>query len=419
MKTTVQTKGQARLAERLIRKRFEGLRWGALTIEQGDESALYGGSPVSGPTATVVVHDPRFWDVLLRRGNLGAGESFAQGLWSSPDPAEVVRLMVRNEEIMQSMDRGLAVLSKPLLSAYHLFRRNTEAGSRSNISAHYDLSNEFFALFLDPSMTYSCGYFESSDSTMEEASIAKMERACRKLELKASDHLLEIGTGWGSMAIYAASHFGCKVTTTTISKEQFSLAVERVEEAGLSDQITVLLEDYRKLTGEYDKLISIEMIEAIGHQYFDEYFATCQRLLKPEGLMCLQSITIADPFYEEARRSVDFIKRYIFPGCCIPSVGALTRASAGASDLKTVHLEDIGPHYARTLSIWRCNLKENWSKAKQLGFDDEFLRLWEFYFAYCEGGFAERRLGDVQIVLARPQARPRGLEPVPFIHERS
>ncbi|MFT5197867.1 MAG: cyclopropane-fatty-acyl-phospholipid synthase [Planctomycetota bacterium] len=416
MNTSLQSKSQPRLPERLIRKRFESLRWGTLTVVQGGESTQYGGGGEGSLTASIVVHDARFWDVLLRRGNLGAGESFAQGLWSSPDPAEVVRLMVRNEEIMQAMDGGLAVLSKPLLSAYHLFRRNTESGSRSNISAHYDLSNEFFALFLDPSMTYSCGYFESADSTMEEASFAKMERACRKLELKTSDHLLEIGTGWGSMAMFAAKNFGCKVTTTTISKEQFALAVERIAAAGLSDQITVVLEDYRRLTGEYDKLISIEMIEAIGHQYFDEYFATCARLLKPDGLMCLQSITIADPFYDQARRSVDFIKRYIFPGCCIPSVGALIRSSSSASDLKTVHMEDIGPHYARTLSIWRSNLKRNWAQAKQLGFDDEFLRLWEFYFAYCEGGFAERRLGDVQIVLARPQARPRGLDPHPSIH---
>ncbi|MCA9001154.1 MAG: class I SAM-dependent methyltransferase [Planctomycetes bacterium] len=390
----------------MIRSRFRNLRHGTLAIYQGGDRSVYGQECEGGVAADIHVHDSRFWDVLVRRGNLGAGESFAEGLWSSSDVAAVVRLMVRNESIMQGMDRGLAILSKPLLSAYHLLRRNTEAGSRSNISAHYDLSNDFFALFLDPTMTYSCGYFETPGSTMEQASISKMERACRKLELKASDHLLEIGTGWGSMAIYAARNFGCKVTTTTISKEQHALAVQRVEEAGLSDRITVLLEDYRKLTGEYDKLISIEMIEAIGHQYFDEYFATCARLLKPEGLMCLQSITIADPFYEAAKRSVDFIKRYIFPGCCIPSVGALSQSIARSSDLKLVHLEDIGPHYARTLSIWNANLKCNGERALQLGFNEEFLRLWEFYFAYCEGGFAERRLGDVQMVLARPLARP-------------
>ncbi|MDF1836304.1 MAG: cyclopropane-fatty-acyl-phospholipid synthase [Planctomycetota bacterium] len=415
MNSTLKTKGQARLPERLIRKRFEGLLRGRLTVTQDGASLHYGPGGGSGPEATVMVHDARFWDVLLRRGNLGAGESFAQGLWSSPNPSDVVRVMVRNEEIMQSMDGGLAVLSKPLLSAYHLLRRNTQAGSRSNISAHYDLSNEFFGLFLDPTMTYSCGYFESVDSTMEEASIAKMERACRKLELKASDHLLEIGTGWGSMALHAAKNFGCRVTTTTISKEQYSLAVRRVAEAGLSDRVTVLLEDYRKLGGQYDKLVSVEMIEAIGHQYFDEYFATCARLLKPTGIMCLQSITIADPYYEQARRSVDFIKRYIFPGCCIPSVGALIHSSSEASDLKAVHMEDIGPHYARTLSIWRSNLRSHWAEAQELGFDEDFLRLWEFYFAYCEGGFDERRLGDVQIVFARPDARPQGLEPTPFV----
>ena len=416
MNVTLASKRQPNLAERLICKRFALLQWGTLEVVQDGESQSFGHAGPDWPAARLDVHSPRFWDVLLRRGNLGAGEAYAKGLWSSPDPAQVVSL-VRNESVMQGMDRGLALLSKPLLSAYHLLRRNTEAGSRDNIRAHYDLSNEFFALFLDPTLTYSCGIFETPEATMEQASIAKLERACQKLNLKASDHLLEIGTGWGGLAMYAAKNFGCRVTTTTISEQQYALALQRIADAGLSEQITVVLQDYRKLQGQFDKLISIEMIEAIGHQYFGEFFATCSRLLKPDGLMLLQSITIADQFYDQARRSVDFIKRYIFPGCCIPAVSALGQAMARSSDLRMLHMEDIGPHYARTLSIWRANLRRNWKAAKQLGFDEEFLRLWEFYFAYCEGGFEQRRLGDVQMLLARPEARPVAL--VPELGKRS
>jgi cyclopropane-fatty-acyl-phospholipid synthase len=252
---------------------------------------------------------------------------------------------------------------------------------------------------------YSAATFEHEGQSLYDAQIARLDTICRKLDLTADDHLLEIGTGWGGLALHAARHFGCRVTTTTISREQWSLARERVREAGLEDRIQVLCEDYRDLTGTYDKLVSIEMIEAIGHQYFDTYFERCARLLKPEGAMLLQSITIADQRYERARRSVDFIQRYIFPGSCIPSVGALTASIARAGDLRVFHVQDIGPHYAMTLAHWRQNFRANLPKIRALGYDETFVRMWEYYLCYCEGGFAERVLGDVQMLLVKPGNR--------------
>jgi len=274
------------------------------------------------------------------------------------------------------------------------------------VQAHYDLSNDFFALFLDETMTYSCGIFEHERSTLAEASIAKIDTLCHKLDLKPDDHLLEIGTGWGALSIHAAREYGCRVTTTTISAEQHAMAAERIAAAGLGDRIELLFEDYRRLQGRYDKLVSVEMIEAVGHQFYDEFFARCSALLVPEGQMALQAITIADQAFDAASRSVDFIQRYIFPGSCIPSVTALCSSMTRASDLRLTDLEDIGPHYVTTLAAWRRNLLERWQDARSLSYSDEFLRLWEFYFCYCEGGFAERHISDVQMMLARPGDRP-------------
>jgi cyclopropane-fatty-acyl-phospholipid synthase len=299
----------------------------------------------------------------------------------------------------------VARFSRPLLALFHAFRRNTENGSRANIAAHYDLSNEFFELFLDDTMMYSCGVFERPEATLREASIAKIDRICRKLELSPRDHLLEIGTGWGGFAIHAAREYGCRVTTTTISRAQHDLAAKRIRDAGLEDRITLLFQDYRKLTGVYDKLVSIEMIEAVGHHYYDDYFRSCSALLAPGGRMCIQAITIADQLYESARRSVDFIQRYIFPGSCIPSVTALCSSMTRASELRLVGLDDIGPDYVKTLMKWRENLTRRADEARALGFDDQFLRLWDFYFCYCAGGFAERRIGTVHMLLERPASR--------------
>jgi cyclopropane-fatty-acyl-phospholipid synthase len=310
-----------------------------------------------------------------------------------------VRLFVRNQHALSGLDSGLSRLSRPFLSLYHALRRNSESGSRANIRAHYDVSNEFFGLFLDESMTYSCGIFENEDSSLREASVAKIDHLCKKLDLQASDHLLEIGTGWGAFALHAARNYGCRVTTTTISKEQHDYAAMQISEAGLGDRITLLLEDYRKLEGQFDKLVSVEMIEAVGAAYYPEFFRCCSQLLKPGGSMALQAITIADQQFESARRSVDFIQRHIFPGSCIPSVTALCSAMTKAGDLRLVDLEDIGSHYVKTLQAWRTNLLGRWPEARAMGYSDEFLRMWEFYFVYCEGGFAERHISDVHMLL--------------------
>lgn len=392
------------LAKQVI-ARLEQIDRGSLQLTLGQEVLRFGLSRPGAPDAAIRVNSSEFWRAVATRGSIGAGEAYAKGWWTSDDPTEVVRLFVLNESALDGLESGAARLSKPFFALYHALRRNSETGSRANISAHYDLSNDFFRLFLDESMTYSCGIFESPTATMHEASIAKIDRLCQKLDLKPTDHLIEIGTGWGAFAIHAAREYGCRVTTTTISEQQHKLAAERIAEAGLEDRITLLFEDYRNLEGTYDKLVSVEMIEAVGHQYFDTFFAKCSSLLKPDGLMALQAITIADQHYESAKRSVDFIQRYIFPGSCIPSVSALCQSVSKSGDLKPVHMEDIGPHYEKTLGTWRENLRAEWDVARALGYSEEHLRLWEFYFAYCEGGYAERRLGNVQFTLAKPDAR--------------
>lgn len=399
------------LVARGVLARLGKVRSGRLTLTENGRRHELGLDVPGVPAAFVEVRDERFWSAVALRGGVGAGEAYAQGWWHSDAPTDVVRLFVRNREVLEGLERGLARLSKPLLKAAHLLRRNTERGSRANISAHYDLSNEFFALFLDPTMTYSCGIFADERTTLEEASLAKIDRLCRKLELHAGDHLLEIGTGWGAFALHAAREYGCRVTTTTISEEQHAYAAERFAAAGMKDRIELVFQDYRKLEGQYDKLVSVEMIEAVGHEYFGAFFEQCGRLLKPDGLMALQAITITDSQYDVARKRVDFIREHIFPGCCIPSVTALSSAMARSSDLKPTHMEDIGPHYATTLAAWRKNLRARWDEARAAGHTEEFLRLWEFYFAYCEGGFAERYLGDVQLLLAKPGARHDPLAP--------
>jgi cyclopropane-fatty-acyl-phospholipid synthase len=394
-----------------VLSRLRGIERGVLALSEGGRTHVFGAPEPGIPAAAVEVRDPRFWSAVALSGSVGAGEAYAKGWWKSDDPTAVVRLFVRNREALGAMEGGLARLAAPLQKLRHALRRNTVDGSRKNIGAHYDLSNEFFELFLDETLTYSCGIFEREDATLKEASIAKTDRLCVKLALRPGDHLLEIGTGWGALAIHAAREYGCRVTTTTISREQHALAAARVRAAGLEDRIDLRLEDYRALTGTYDKLVSVEMIEAVGHHYLDEFFSRCSKLLRPDGVMALQAITIADQLYESARKSVDFIKAHIFPGSFIPSVTALSTSMTRASDLRVFHLEDIGAHYTRTLHLWRKNLRARWDDALELGLDEEFLRLWEFYLCYCEGGYAERQLGDVQMLLVRPDARPAPVVP--------
>lgn len=394
------------LARKLLLSRLRLIEEGVIHLEEAGESLRLGGK-VADPELEVRlrVDDPRFYVSTLFGGSIGAAESYMAGEWSTDDLTRLVRIFIRNEKVLQGIDSGWASLTLPFHKLFHRFHRNSQKGSRRNISAHYDLSNDFFKLFLDDTMMYSCAIFDSPDQDLREASLAKNERICQKLALSPRDHLLEIGTGWGGFAIHAASRFGCRVTTTTISKEQYALACERVREAKLEDRITVLLEDYRKLEGQFDKLVSIEMIEAVGHQFYDIYFKTVSELLKPDGLMLIQGITMADHRFREHLRSVDFIKRYIFPGSCLPSVNAMMDSVARKTDLALFHLEDITEHYVLTLRRWRDNFFRKIDSVRELGYSEEFIRMWHFYLSYCEGAFAERYIGDLQLVFAKPRCR--------------
>jgi cyclopropane-fatty-acyl-phospholipid synthase len=353
-------------------------------------------------SATLRVADPRFYRLALFGGSLGAAEAYIQGLWSCNDLPALLRLFVRNLPVMESMEGGAARVLGVASSLVHRLRRNTRSGSRRNIHAHYDLGNEFFALFLDETMTYSSGIFPHPGATLGEASTEKLDRLCRKLELKPADRVLEIGTGWGSFALHAAREYGCRVTTTTISPQQHDLARQRFRDAGLDGRIELLLKDYRDLAGTYDKIASIEMIEAVGHEYLGDYFGTCSRLLAEDGLMAIQAITMPDQRYDRYRRSADFIQRYVFPGSCLPSLGAISAAVGRATDMQVVGLEDITAHYVTTLQEWRRRFLAALDDVRRLGYPDEFVRLWDFYLSYCEAGFAERSIGDVQIVFAKP-----------------
>jgi len=353
----------------------------------------------------VTVTHPQFYPDVAFGGTIGAGEAYMAGYWHVDDLPALVRIFLMNREVLNVVDGGWSWLTIPIQKFLHGLRPNTTSGSRRNISAHYDVGNEFFALFLDDSLMYSNAIFPDPAMSLHEAQLVRLHHVCDKLDLQPTDHLMEIGTGWGALAMFAASRYGCRVTTTTISREQYDFARQRIASAGLSDRITVLFTDYRDLTGQFDKLVSLEMIEAVGHHYFETFFERCSTLLKPEGMMLLQAITIADQQYDAARTSVDFIKRYIFPGSCIPSVTAMIGAITRATDMRLFHLEDIGSHYVRTLQAWRDNLHQHRDRIRALGYSDEFFRMWEFYFCYCEAGFTERAISDVQMLLTKPGSR--------------
>ena len=400
------TRRRDRWARDLLLSRLEHLTWGAITIEEEEQEFSFG-APNETCVKPVVVRvvSPRFYSLLAFRGSLGAAESFIAGYWDCDDLTMLVRIMIRNESLLGKVEGGWAKLIVPAQRIFHWFRRNTHLGSKKNIADHYDVSNDFYRLFLDETMTYSCGIFKNPKATLAEASVEKYDRLCRKLQLKPEDHVLEIGTGWGGFCLHAAKKYGCQITTTTISKEQYSYAQEQVQAQGLEDQIKILLQDYRDLTGQYDKLVSIEMIEAVGHEYLDTFFECCSQRLKPEGLMALQAITIIDQIYTQHVRTVDFIKRYIFPGSCLTSVTSMCQSLTRATDLRLFHLEDITAHYATTLRHWCDRFLENQKQILTSGFPEAFLRMWEYYFCYCEGAFAERYIGDVQIIATKPLFR--------------
>lgn len=386
----------------LVARQFERIRRGALELRERGGSTRFGNPDPGEISASVEVLDPRFYADIALGGSIGAAESYMCGRWRTNDLTDLVRLMVRNRGVMDGMDTHWARLRTPLFHCYHWLRRNTERGSRANIGAHYDLGNEFFRLFLDRSLMYSCALFAEPGMTLDAAQEAKLDRICRVLNLEPGEHVLEIGTGWGGFALHAAGRYGCRVTTTTISRQQHALATERVRAAGLADRVQVLDQDYRQLSGCYDKLVSIEMIEAVGHRYYETFFRQCGRLLARDGLFLLQAITIEDCRYQRALSEVDFIQRYIFPGSCIPSVSALTGAAGRASDLRLIELVDLGAHYAETMAHWRQRFLARLPEVRALGYPESFIRMWEFYLCYCEGGFLERAISDVHMLFARP-----------------
>jgi len=392
-----------RACRRLVLGLLRRTRGGELQIVEAAARFQFGERAFEhSPRAVLRVRSPRFYRSLLR-GSVGACEAYLDGLWDCEDLVALTRIAALNVRVLDNLRRVLAPLLIPVQRWGRWLARNTPGRSRAQVAAHYDLGNELFSLFLDPTMMYSCAVFDSPEATLEEASLAKLERVCAKLELSPKDHLLEIGTGWGGLAVFAAERYGCRVTTTTISREQHDYAVERVREAGLSDRVSVLLEDYRDLTGRYDKLVSVEMIEAVGWQYFPTFFRRCSELLADDGAMLLQAIVIDDRAYQVEKAGKSFINTYIFPGGCLPSMQIISRSVARVTDFRQVHLEDITAHYATTLERWRERFLEAGERLSELGYDERFRRLWELYLSYCEGGFRERRIQDVQLLLAKPR----------------
>ncbi|WP_058835764.1 SAM-dependent methyltransferase [Luteimonas abyssi] len=372
------------------------------------------GAPAAdGLAVRVQVDDPAFYRAVAAQGSVGAGEAYIEGHWRCDDLVALVRLLLRNRDLLDGMENGLARLGGLALRGWAALRRNTRAGARRNIAAHYDLGNDFFGLFLSPDLMYSSALFEQPDDTLEIASTRKLDRICRRLDLRPGMRVVEIGSGWGGFAVHAATHYGCHVTTTTISREQHALARARIDAAGVGDLVDLRLDDYRDLDGRYDRLVSIEMIEAIGARYLDTYFAKLCTLLEPDGLALLQAITIEDHRYAQARDSVDYIKRFVFPGSFIPSLAAMLDAKTRTGDLQLIGQDDFGLSYARTLQLWRERFLARLPDVHAQGFDEAFVRMWTFYLAYCEGGFRERSIGVSHLLMARPGYRPASGSAVP------
>jgi cyclopropane-fatty-acyl-phospholipid synthase len=389
------------VAKRVVLMLLRRLRAGRLTVLDGDRRVVFG---EGAPRATVQVNSPRLWPKLLQ-GSRGMAEAYTHGLWESSDLTAVVRVAARNAASLDQWRRRLAPARVPLQAARGVRARSTHARSRRDIAAHYDLGNELFALMLDETMMYSSAYFPRRDMTLAQASRAKIELVCKKLDLRPGDHVLEIGTGWGGFAVHAARTTGCRVTTTTISREQYKHAREWVQSAGVADLVTVLCEDYRDLRGRYDKLVSIEMIEAVGYREFGTFFARCSDLLASDGAMLLQAIVIDDRAYAVEKASRSFIRTHIFPGGCLPSLDVIGHCVARRTGMRAVELTDLTLHYAETLRRWRANFEAATTRLEQLGYDERFRRLWRMYLAYCEAGFAERRIRSVQMLLAKPRWR--------------
>ena len=400
----------SRVARSLVIQQLRQLREGTLTVRQkGLDDLVFGDGDSKHQPAELVVHDQSTWRDLLTGGSVGAAEAYVAGDWTSPDLTALLRFFTRNIDRMNDFEDRFSWVTKPALKGLHWLNRNTKDGSRKNISAHYDLGNDLFETFLDPTMMYSSAIYPNEESTLEEAAVHKLDTICQKLALQPGDRVIEIGTGWGGFAIHAAKHYGCHVTTTTISQEQLELAQERVRSEGLEDKITLLFDDYRDLAGQFDKLVSIEMIEAVGPQFLDSYFSQINALLKPDGLALVQAINMPEQRYVRALKNVDFIQRFIFPGSFIPSFGAILESVRSESNLVLTHSEDTGFHYARTLRDWCERFMANRDLLESMGYDPAFRRLWHFYFAYCEAGFSERAIGVSQLVFAKPGNKRRNI----------
>lgn len=403
IQSTIAAPLSARLARHQVFGKLRHLTAGRLTIVDAQGAEDFGPNDAELRAVLRVTDDSFYTDVVLG-GTLGVGESYVDAKWTCNDSYALFRMFSRDRQALAAMDGGAAKWIAPVLTAAEWFRRNTRENSRRNILAHYDLGNAFYNYMLDPTMMYSCAVFGHADEPLEAASIRKLDGICLKLGLKPGMRVVEIGSGWGSFAIHAASKYGCHVTTTTISDAQYNAASARIQQLGLQDRITLLKQDYRDLTGSYDRLVSIEMIEAVGHQYFDTYFAKCQSLLQASGAMLIQAIVINDDVYESHLNSVDFIQKYVFPGSTIPAIGVLLGAAGRTGDMRLTNLEDITRHYAPTLLGWRQNFWQHIEAIRGLGFDERFIRLWDFYLAYCAAGFAERYLGAVQLLWAKQRA---------------
>ena len=385
-----------------MQKKLLGLSNGMIVVNDSWGSWSIGDD--QSQSVHITIHDTSFYWQVFRNGSNGAADAYRAGLWDCSSLKQLFAILIRNTEQLDAMEQGLAKLGVIKDRLFHRRRANTRDGSHQNIHEHYDLGNDLFELFLDETMTYSSGIFPNESASLYEASVTKLDLICKKINLKPEHHLVEIGTGWGSFSIHAATHYGCKVTTTTISKEQYELATKRIQEAGLNDQIELLLMDYRDMQGQYDRLVSIEMIEAVGHEFLPDYFSKCSSLLKENGQMCIQAITMPDSRYDAYLQTPDFIQRYIFPGSCCPSLTAMAQAVA-KTNMNISHVEDYAPDYARTLQCWLDNFLEQEDKVSDIGYDKRFMRMWEYYLEYCTAGFAERYLRLLQIVLSKPASR--------------
>lgn len=402
----VDTTGKSGFFERLLVSNLGKIDRGSLLLKSPAQTITLGVPSTEQPNAEIRISNPAFFRKACLGGSLGVADSFADGDWSTPDLVSFFRLFLRNQKVMDGLEGGWAtLLNKAALAAYFLTQRNTLQGSRKNIALHYDLGNDFYELMLDPTMTYSCGIFESENHTLEQASLAKYDRIIDQLEIKSHHRVLEIGCGWGGFAQRLAERTGASLTATTISDRQFEYASQRIEKNGWTGQVSIVKEDYRALSGKFDRIVSIEMIEAVGHEFLPVYFSKISDLLLPDGAAMIQGITMPDHRYKRYLKEVDYIRTRVFPGSCVPSASAMISAAVEKSDLRPASLFDFGYHYARTLREWRIRFLENEEKIDSLGYDRRFRKAWEYYLCYCEAGFEEGYTGDVHLLLAKPECR--------------